>query len=117
VLDDTKSKPGARHAPPAQATTAAPDPFDALVSAVAERLRGPHREVVREVVVEVLSENRDPERLLTVGQLAERMQVSERTIRTLRKQGLPTVMVGDSPRFVWADVVASLPKNPRDEHG
>lgn len=60
----------------------------------------------------LLGETRQPEGLLTVEQLVERLQVSERTIRTLRKQGLPTVMVGESPRFVWADVLEFLRKNP-----
>lgn len=37
--------------------------------------------------------------LLTPTQLGDALQVSVRTIATLRSRGMPVVMVGDSPRY------------------
>lgn len=49
--------------------------------------------------------------LLTSAQLAQRIQVSVATVRTLRDAGMPTVMVLQSPRFDWAAVKAWLIDN------
>ncbi len=42
---------------------------------------------------------RQPPALLTMGQLAAALGVSRSTVQRLRRQGLPTVMVVESPRF------------------
>jgi hypothetical protein len=51
---------------------------------------------VKRAVAEALSKKPDP--LLTSKELAAYWQVTERTIRNLRAEGLPTQFCGDSPR-------------------
>jgi hypothetical protein len=65
------------------------------------------RELVAEAVADVLGAraNDNAPALLTQEQLAEKLGVSTRSIFTLRRQGLPTVMVLESPRFELAAVV------------
>ena len=43
--------------------------------------------------------------LLTRDQAAQALQVSIATLGRLRSEGLPTVMVGDHPRFCLQDVL------------
>jgi excisionase family DNA binding protein len=69
------------------------------------------RALIREELAELIGE-RMQARLLTTVDLAEHLKVSERTVRALRAKGLPTLMVGDSPRFELGAVHAWLA-----EHG
>ncbi len=59
------------------------------------------REIVIDVVAEAL-ESIQPRALpkrLTQAELAEVWQVSERTLYSLRADGLPVIWIGESPRF------------------
>lgn len=47
-------------------------------------------------------------RLLDRHQLAERLSVSAGTVDRLRRQGMPTLYVGESPRYVYDDCVRWL---------
>jgi predicted DNA-binding transcriptional regulator AlpA len=50
-----------------------------------------------------------PENLLDREELAERLGVSVRSVDTLRqKKDFPELQLLESPRFVWADVLAFL---------
>lgn len=65
------------------------------------------RAIVRDEVEATLGEARGTAGLLTVTELGELLRVSERTIATLRGEGLPTVWVTpDSPRFDRAEALA-----------
>jgi phage terminase Nu1 subunit (DNA packaging protein) len=46
--------------------------------------------------------------LLTQSQLAEQLQIHERTVFALRREGMPVVMIGDSPRYELAPCLAWL---------
>jgi hypothetical protein len=73
--------------------------------------RGAVRDVVRAAVedhIELLFEAATRPALLTTKQLARELQCSERTVTNLRAEGLPTLMVGDSPRYEWPAVLAWL---------
>jgi hypothetical protein len=48
-------------------------------------------------IAELLADK--PPKLLTKEQLAEWLVISEKTVDRLRKEGLPCLMAGDSPRF------------------
>lgn len=71
---------------------------------------GELRLLIADVVHAVLDEReaRPKAELVSQDELAAAIGVSDRTVRTLRTRGLPVVMVGDSPRFVIADVHAWL---------
>jgi hypothetical protein len=62
------------------------------------------REVVADCVLETLADHEPQQRpsLLDQAALAREFGCSTRTILTLRKEGLPTIMLGDSPRFELA---------------
>ena len=57
------------------------------------------RRVVRAELQDALAPRSGLPALLTADQLAHQLGVSVATIRRLRSDGLPTVMVGESPRF------------------
>jgi hypothetical protein len=64
------------------------------------------REIIREELAGFLEQRTETAlpKPLTASELAEAWNVSERTIRSLRKKaGLPCLMVGDSPRFYLAE--------------
>ena len=46
--------------------------------------------------------------LLTIRDVATRLQVSQRTVYRLVDRGLPTIRVGYVMRFSWPAVMASL---------
>lgn len=48
--------------------------------------------------------------LLTPAELCERLKISRRTYARLLAKGLPCRLVLSGRRFVWADVLAWLPK-------
>lgn len=66
-------------------------------------LRAMLGELVRDAVSDAIAELRAAEavrpELLTVDQLCASIQVSRGTLHRLRSEGLPCVLVGDSPRF------------------
>ena len=67
------------------------------VTLTAEQLRG----LVREAVVDVLEQegpNMRP-RLLTRQQAAQALGISPSTLQKLQADGLPSVRIGESPRF------------------
>jgi hypothetical protein len=66
------------------------------------------RALVREELEAMLCERASAPALLTGAQLARELQISERTIFSLREEGLPLIRVGDSPRYVLADVLQWL---------
>jgi excisionase family DNA binding protein len=48
----------------------------------------------------------DAERLLTKAELAERWQVSEKTVdRHIRRYGLPHIKIGRQTRFSFTDIL------------
>lgn len=49
--------------------------------------------------------------LLDRDGLAQQLGVSTGMVDKLRRQGLPTVWLGECPRFVLADVLAWLPRS------
>jgi hypothetical protein len=46
--------------------------------------------------------------LLTQGQLAEQLQISDRTVFELRKRGMPVIWVCESPRYELASCIGWL---------
>ncbi len=54
----------------------------------------------------------EPPALLTQAELSKALSVSVRTVHTLRRRGIPTVMVGDSPRFSLSEVIAWFRSQP-----
>lgn len=75
-----------------------------LVTLTADELQA----IVRVEIEQALADRRTPPAVLTQDQLAESLGVSSRTIYTLRQEGLPTVLVGDSPRFDLGECLAWL---------
>ena len=53
--------------------------------------------------------------LIDSDELAEQLSVSKSTIIKLRKQGLPTIKIGDSIRFEPKDVMQFLSNNFKSE--
>lgn len=69
-------------------------------------------ELVRGVVrTEVAAIAPSAPALLDREGLAQQLGVSTGMVDKLRRQGLPTVWLGDSPRFILADVLAWLPRS------
>ncbi len=64
------------------------------------------REIVREELVEL--DRLAPSPLLTLEEAAKYFRCSTRHLRRLRTEGLPCVMLGESPRFERDAVVAWL---------
>lgn len=64
--------------------------------------------LLREELEGALAEREARPALIDQNALARELGVSSRTIYTLRERGLPTVMVGDSPRFELAVVLEWL---------
>jgi predicted DNA-binding transcriptional regulator AlpA len=66
------------------------------------------RALIAEAVTEALDarDTKSTPALLNQKQLAELLGTSERSIYSLRQQGLPCVMLSDSPRFEQAAVLA-----------
>lgn len=81
-----------------------------LVQLTTEDLRA----LVNDAVADALAEraNDNGPALLDQAQLAKAIGVSTRTIFELRKQGLPTVWVCESPRFELAAVLDWLKSRP-----
>ncbi len=52
------------------------------------------------------------DKLMTRSDLAKFLQVTTRTVDNLREKGLPTIMVGASPRFDPTAVKAWLAEKP-----
>jgi hypothetical protein len=66
---------------------------------------------LRALVADVLAEYTAPAplpALLTRADLATQLQCCERTVWRLEREGLPHVRLGDTPRYVLADVLAFL---------
>jgi hypothetical protein len=75
--------------------------------------RGDLQALVGEAVANALAEY-SPEQgpsLMTATELCERLRISMPTLRKLRGEGLPTLMVVESPRFDWSAVVTWLGNN------
>lgn len=68
------------------------------------------RQIIVEAVQEALAElaPAQPEGLLDRAELARRLGLSTRALDRLRREGLPTIMVGDVPRWRWPAVVEWL---------
>lgn len=67
--------------------------------------------VVRESVETALSEHSGAPALLDRNGLARALTCSPGHVDNLRKKGMPTVWVGESPRFELAEVLAWLRQN------
>jgi len=69
------------------------------------------RSELRELIVDALTE-REPAQpapaLLTATELCEQLRCSRATLHRLQLQGLPRLMLLDSPRYSTADVLAWL---------
>lgn len=70
------------------------------------------RTLVTEAVHAALAEAAKAPALLDRASLARALSCSPSTVDAMRKRGLPTVMIGDSPRFVLSEVVDWLRGNP-----
>jgi len=79
---------------------------------IAAALRATLGELVRDAVHEAFAELRDGEpsrpAVLTSDQLCAALQTSRPTLYRLRAEGLPCVLVGDSPRYDLAAVLSWL---------
>lgn len=86
--------------------TAPPEPPISLVVVSAADLAN----LIRDAVADALEASRSPTlpTLLDREGCAEWLQVSTRTLDTMRGRGLPQVMLGDSPRFEPAAVLEWL---------
>lgn len=89
--------------PTPQPSTAA-DPITAALEAAAER--GAERAFER--FAESLSEHTLESGLKTRAGLAKRLGISLATLNRLRQQGMPCVMLLDSPRYDYDEVLAWL---------
>lgn len=71
-------------------------------------------EALRQIIVDAVQEAladlapAQPEGLLDRAELARRLGLSTRALDRLRREGMPTLMVGDVPRWRWPAVVAWL---------
>lgn len=82
--------------------------LDPIAAALAEALRPVIREEIERALEEhAAGEPLSPE-MLTVEQICAVLQVSRATLHRLRREGLPTVMLGESPRFRKAHCLAWL---------
>lgn len=79
---------------------------DPLSMAIRAAMRAELEPIVNQLL-EVISARPLP-RLLDTGEIAAHLSVTTATVRNLRAQGLPTIMVGSSPRFDVAAVTAWL---------
>lgn len=69
---------------------------------------GQLRELMREELERARAEMPQAPALIDQRELARNLGLSERTVYTLRGEGLPTIMIGDSPRFELAAVLVWL---------
>lgn len=71
------------------------------------------RELVRDAIVEALESQKDDPSplLLDRNGIARALGLSTSSIDKLRKQGLPSIRVGDVPRFIAGDCIAWLRSN------
>jgi hypothetical protein len=84
----------------------APDPLATALRALLEP-------IVRQAVADALAElapsaSPPPAALVDTEELCRQLTCSRSMVGRLRDEGLPCVYLGDSPRFVVADVVAWL---------
>ena len=86
-----------------------PAPDTMLVTLTVEQLR----ELVFDVVAELLSNQEPAPEYLTREALARALNVSTATVSRLRREGLPHVLVGDLARYKLADVHAWLQSRER----
>jgi hypothetical protein len=86
---------------------------DPLAAALATVLAPIVRAAVADAIAEMAPTEPRPE-LLTVEDICRELQVSRATLHKLRGEGLPTLTVGDSPRFRIAEVLAWL-REKKDE--
>jgi excisionase family DNA binding protein len=89
--------------PPVTAGAASPRPAWSLSEV---EFREVQREIIRDALTELLPTVPTP--LLTLEETAEFFRCSTRHIRRLRREGLPAVMLGESPRFERDAVLAWL---------
>lgn len=80
------------------------DANDSLVVIPTAALKG----IVSEAVSAALLEHAGTPALLDRAALARALTCSPAHVDNLRKKGLPTVFVGEAPRFVLSDVLAWL---------
>lgn len=98
--------------------------MDPLSAALAAALRPVVAEAVRDALAEHAAGAAEPgggaaaaPALLTNAQLAAALQISRASLHRLRDQGLPTVMVLDSPRYDLQQVRAWLDHRTREQRG
>jgi hypothetical protein len=74
--------------------------------------------LVRGAVQAALAEQSDSAApvLLDRAGIAQRLGVGTSTVDRLRRDGLPCVFIGDSPRFLLAECVAWLMNHRREQH-
>lgn len=84
-----------------------------VIVATAEQLA----ELIRAAVEEALAEQRQDlaPALLDRAGIARALGISPSTVDRLRRDGLPCVLIGDSPRFLAAECVSWLLENRRPQ--
>jgi len=103
-----------QHQPPPKPTAALPAPMPAAraaTTALAEALSTIIREAVFDAFVELMDGKREAKpapALLTRAELAAALNTSPATVSRLVNEGVPRIMLFDSPRYRLADVIAWL---------
>jgi len=112
------AKPAKASATPVPVMPAPTAAANAAVRQLAEALSAVIREAVFDAFTELEAGMRNSAEpapaLLTVDQLCAAVQTSRATLHRLRSEGLPTIMLLDSPRLRLADVVAWLEARTAD---
>jgi hypothetical protein len=105
---------GAAGLPPAAAAAAAPvDASRLLVTLTLAEFDERVARIVDERIAARSAERRSPTLLDRRG-IAAAFDVGVDTIDKLRREGMPTIMVGDSPRFQFASCIAWLNARKRE---
>ena len=102
---------------PTKAAMPSPTPAaNAAVRQLAEALSAVIREAVFDAFVELHAEDqsRPPPVLLDRAGLAEALHTSPATVSRLVTEGMPRIMLLDSPRYRLADVLAWLEQRTRE---
>lgn len=93
----------APHPKPSTGTSA-----DPIAGALAAMLKPLIAEAMADALAELQDGQRPTPALLTVAQICAAIQVSRSKFHKLRLEGLPSLLVGDSPRFELAAVLEWL---------
>jgi hypothetical protein len=110
----SKPTPAPVSAPPRVARVPAPPVPDGLTAALVAALRPMVEEVVRDLLVEFADGAPAPPELLTTEQICAALGCSRTSLHRLVLDGLPRLMLLDSPRYRLSDCVAWLETRTRE---